>query len=228
MATLKSQSAGGKATAIKLRKQAIDRYYDNPNKCLYCGSIIHVADNEKVGSVRAKKFCDHSCCAKYNNNLKGFHANETSICKYCGIIIKNKLRKSGKSFVKREVCDGCKRSRRVKELSARHHNDENAVDYIGNRSKEEIFSGRKNWQSARSSIRRHAEVVYRTSESDYRCEVCGYTTYVEICHIKSVSSFPDDTIISEINSRDNLIGLCPNHHWEFDHGKLDIRGRTSG
>jgi predicted restriction endonuclease len=21
-----------------------------------------------------------------------------------------------------------------------------------------------------------------------------------------------------VNSLDNLVGLCPNHHWEFDHG----------
>jgi predicted restriction endonuclease len=54
------------------------------------------------------------------------------------------------------------------------------------------------------------------------CEVCGYNTHVEVCHIKSVSSFSDDTLITEINSIDNLVGLCPNHHWEFDNGKIKL------
>jgi hypothetical protein len=25
-----------------------------------------------------------------------------------------------------------------------------------------------------------------------------------------------------VNSLDNLVGLCPNHHWEFDHGLLQL------
>ena len=31
-----------------------------------------------------------------------------------------------------------------------------------------------------------------------------------------------DQLISEINNIDNLIALCPNHHWEFDHSQLNI------
>ena len=31
-----------------------------------------------------------------------------------------------------------------------------------------------------------------------------------------MSSFNSDALISEINSIDNLIALCPTHHWEFD------------
>ena len=35
-----------------------------------------------------------------------------------------------------------------------------------------------------------------------------------------MSDFSDDAKISEINDIRNLIALCPNHHWEFDNGKL--------
>jgi len=52
--------------------------------------------------------------------------------------------------------------------------------------------------------------------------VCGYSNHVEVCHIKSVSDFDGDELMRNINSIDNLIGLCPNHHWEFDNGKINI------
>ena len=48
------------------------------------------------------------------------------------------------------------------------------------------------------------------------CTICGYDKYYEVCHIKSVSDFSDDSLISEINSLDNLVALCPNHHKEYD------------
>lgn len=54
------------------------------------------------------------------------------------------------------------------------------------------------------------------------CANCGYTKHSEICHIKAVSSFPEDTNIDVINHKDNIIQLCPNCHWEFDSGNLDI------
>lgn len=51
------------------------------------------------------------------------------------------------------------------------------------------------------------------------CERCGYDKHVEACHINPISSFPDDALIDDINSPDNLLALCPNCHWEFDNLK---------
>ena len=34
--------------------------------------------------------------------------------------------------------------------------------------------------------------------------------------------FDDNNTIAEINDISNLIGLCPNHHWEYDNGLLDL------
>ena len=45
-----------------------------------------------------------------------------------------------------------------------------------------------------------------------KCAICGYDKHVEIAHIKPVSDFTDSCTIAEINSIDNLIALCPNHH----------------
>lgn len=93
-------------------------------------------------------------------------------------------------------------------------------------TKGEIFEARKNWNSARGAIRKCARDLYLKHNPNPKCAICGYSTYVDIAHIKSVSSFPDSALISEINSLSNLIALCPNHHWEYDNGILDITLRS--
>jgi len=49
------------------------------------------------------------------------------------------------------------------------------------------------------------------------CLKCGYNKHIEVAHIKPISSFSDDILISEINSKQNIMPLCPNCHWEYDH-----------
>ena len=49
------------------------------------------------------------------------------------------------------------------------------------------------------------------------CERCAYDKHVEVCHIKSIKDFPDDTPISVVNDPNNVVILCPNCHWELDH-----------
>lgn len=90
------------------------------------------------------------------------------------------------------------------------------------RTKGEIFSEFNSWQSARSFIRKKAQENYINSCKPLKCAICGYDKHVEIAHIKAVSNFSEDTTIGEINSIDNLIALCPNHHWEYDSGVLKI------
>ena len=62
------------------------------------------------------------------------------------------------------------------------------------------------------------------SNKEQKCAICGYTNHIEVAHIKAVSDFSDNTMIKDINSIENLIALCPNHHWEYDNGllKLDL------
>lgn len=93
---------------------------------------------------------------------------------------------------------------------------------IENRTKGDLFATFKSWQSARSFIRRNSQENYLKSGKPLKCKVCGYDKHVEIAHIKAVSEFSDKTLIGEINSIDNLVALCPNHHWEYDNGILKI------
>ena len=91
-------------------------------------------------------------------------------------------------------------------------------------TKGELMRRRKNYQSFRSDIRSDACRVYENSGKPKHCLICGYDKHYEVCHIKAVSDFSEDTPITVINHIDNLVALCPNHHWEFDNGLLDIAG----
>lgn len=90
------------------------------------------------------------------------------------------------------------------------------------RTKGDLLSDRKNYQSYRSSVRKLAEKIYKDSGKPQKCAICGYDKHIEIAHIKAVSEFDDSATIAEINSINNLIALCPNHHWEYDNGLITI------
>jgi len=67
-----------------------------------------------------------------------------------------------------------------------------------------------------SRVRMHARKKYLNSGLPKHCVVCGYSKHIDVCHVKDISSFPDDALIKEINDFSNLVALCKNHHWEFD------------
>ncbi len=83
-----------------------------------------------------------------------------------------------------------------------------------------MFYKSKNWQSARTSIRRHAHLIFHSIVKHNSCFVCGYDKHIEIAHVKAVKDFSDNALLSEINNSNNLIGLCRNHHWEYDNNLL--------
>lgn len=95
---------------------------------------------------------------------------------------------------------------------------------VSNKTKGELFSNRINWQSARSAIQKHARNVYFTSATHTHCcrIDCTYDAHIDVAHIIPVADFSDDSLISIINDKFNLMGLCKNHHWEFDHNLITI------
>ena len=84
---------GGRIIAIKRRKESIEKYMINPNKCLFCGLPIIPKERQKVSYVRAKKFCNPSCAAQKNNPKRKIKNS----CIKCGAILnKGKIYCSGK------------------------------------------------------------------------------------------------------------------------------------
>lgn len=91
----------------------------------------------------------------------------------------------------------------------------------GQRTKKEVFSNAKNWQSARSGIQKKSRENYHKSDKPKCCKICGYDKHIEVAHIKSVSDFDYHSTFEEMVDISNLVALCPNHHWEFDKGLID-------
>lgn len=98
---------------------------------------------------------------------------------------------------------------------------------IDDLTKRELFERRSLWQSARSTIQKIARRNYESSDKPKKCVICGYANHYEVAHIKAVSDFDDNALISEINDISNLVALCPNHHWEYDNDMLDITEYTN-
>lgn len=66
------------------------------------------------------------------------------------------------------------------------------------------------------------EIVGSSPTTCTTLTICGYDRHVNICHKKAVADFSDNALVKEINSIDNLVALCPTHHWEYDNGFINI------
>lgn len=195
-------SAGGKACAAIQKEQAAERYKNNPVVCKNCNKLIE-PNGRKFGEVRRTKFCNRSCAAKFHNRKRlKIKTSRCYVrtCEKCGIPITG-----------RKYCKSCW-----------------LADGLGLRTKGDIFKNRVNWQSARSSIRHHAVLTWLRFGNKLVCSVCGYNKHAEVAHKKAVSDFSDDATVQEINAIDNLIALCPNHHWEFDNLSHDSETESCG
>lgn len=91
---------------------------------------------------------------------------------------------------------------------------------IGDKTYGELMEGTKYQKNSR--IRQHARKKYLKYGQSKSCLICGYSKHIDVCHIKDISSFPAEAFVKEINDLSNLIGLCKNHHWEFDRNKLSF------
>jgi len=202
-------SLGGIARGIIERKESIERYYQSPNKCLYCGKIIEVG-SQKVAWIRDKKFCNNSCAAKYNNpgrTRKKKYANKICLC--CGKTFDASYIKSAHNRKKKKYCIEC-------------YDSQAYIPEMPEITKAELFALKDSWQAARTQIRSNACKVFAKNNKDKKCFICGYDKHVEICHIKPVSKFDGSILVSEINDVNNLVALCRNHHWELDHGLIKL------
>jgi hypothetical protein len=143
-----------------------------------------------------QKYCSQGCSAKINN-LKPKRKRKIRICKSCG------ENESGRNH----YCLNCLAQFKERLLNAPLSK----------------YLQRKNDPNRFAEIRSHAKYVMKSEPKV--CKNCGYSKHVEVCHIKDISKFSPETLVKEINHKNNLTLLCPNCHWEFDHMK---NGRAGG
>jgi len=197
----KAQSMGGSIMAVRQKEEALRKYLVSPKICEWCGEIILPTNSQRIAEVRLKRFCNRSCAAKFNNNIENrgqrkYKPRKKYYCIHCG----------EETINHRKTCDDC---------------NPNIIDWsqITKKSFREKFPGASNFHGR---IRDLSRRVYKNSQKPKKCYNCGYNKVYQVCHIKPVSKFDENTSVTVINDIENLIALCPNCHWEFDQGILKI------
>lgn len=218
-------------------------------KCENCS--VEFEKSPKEIKKTKHDFCSKSCAAKYNNRgivrnprkikkckqCEGDYYGPGKYCsKDCSKISSKNLRieriKTKSTTTKIESrCIYCnnvvlRTPYQIKHNQGRFCSHSCASKYQ-NKSNIEFTKGNLKCSTgfARNQynkIRTSAHKIYKQFIGVYKCAVCGYDKHVEICHKKAIKDFPDTALLSEINSTDNLIALCPNCHWEFDNKLLSI------
>lgn len=219
---------------FKKLKTSVTRqqYEENPKRCKHCGQVIPFEN-------RRNDFCDHSCAASFNNtgrlrNTKS-KVSKGKVDTFLNISDEEFTKSVKNAKTWKEVLvnlgfspnAGVDTKNRIRERCAMLKIElgiRKAVPEVNwsTRTKGELFNSSKNWQSARTTIRKMAQKSFEEAEKSHKCIVCGYNKHVEIAHIRAVADFSDGDLLSEINHPDNLVGLCPNHHWEFDNGLISL------
>jgi len=181
--------------------------------CAHCNSQFapHPAVHRHARKQgRTYFFCTLQCAQEYRK------VRVTRACEHCAIPVTRQpsdFAASGRVF-----CS--------KRCAARHRGLARGA-ILGARTKGEIFAARDNWQSARNAIQKLARAIFFAAHPQPICGAlvsgapCGYSKHIEVCHRRDVAAFPDEALLSAINHIDNLVGLCPTHHWEFDHDAMD-------
>lgn len=157
--------------------------------CIHCSNKF---GKDKHQTIKfPNHFCSRTCAAKHNNKIPKRKA-KPKFCKKCSEqIVTKKVR---------TVCDSCL----------------NKTALNSNPSILEV-RGKRNYQK-NSRIREWARKIMLASGQAKVCKFCPYDKALEVCHIKAIKDFSESSLVSEINSLDNLMYLCRNCHWEFDHG----------
>jgi len=151
------------------------------------------------------KFCSRSCAASYTNRISP-KRKLTKKCTQCDSIVRN---------YRSRLCE--LHFQQEKELSNEAYKNRTMGYY---RSKDCLKKLHK------SSIHAHVRGLCRLwlkHLTTKPCKLCGYDKHVELCHIKPLSSFSDESLISEVNSETNVVQLCRNCHWELDHNMIQLK-----
>lgn len=141
------------------------------------------------------------------------------VCKECGEPIPYEKRKGKPKFCSRSC--STKHNNRLRPKKVKPKKKRIVTDW-SLKTKGMLKENASSYQSWRTQIRKHSAQVMNSHNIEYECKHCGYTLHNEICHIHDVSDFDDSATLGEINDINNLIYLCPTHHWEFDNGYLEI------
>lgn len=160
-------------------------------KCLQCDQEIPKTRNKSKNI-----FCDIKCKEDYRK----IHKKMPKLRQNC-------LHCKEETEVRRKYCNKC--------VSNRVHQYKMSESDYENQPISEIYI-EEHRTAKYQAIRNHAK--FKMKNKPQVCSECGYSKHVECCHLRAISDFPPETLLNIVNSYDNLVLLCPNCHWELDHG----------
>ena len=183
----------------KNAKPAKHKFCSRPCHDLWRKINAHETKCLNCGKItKNPKYCSRSCAATHTNKTQPKRKKVKHYCTTCGVFLKTR----------RKFC--------------KEHNplnkDWSKITYGE-------VAGNAKYQK-NSAIRNLARTTYDNSGKNKACKICRYETHIHVCHIKEISSFPEDTPVATINDISNLVALCPNHHWELDNGLLNLEPLT--
>jgi hypothetical protein len=147
------------------------------------------------------KFCSRSCAASMNNRISPKRKADNR-CQACNVSVGHR----------RKYCKECRKKGCIKTKRGILSTDITLRDAI-------YINLHKS--SAFALVRHRARSIAKNLGMS-ACAICGYKKHVEISHKKPIAEFDLDTPISIINAKENIWPLCPNCHWEYDHGLIQV------
>lgn len=151
------------------------------------------------------KYCSKSCSAKHTNVIypKRKTKNKCIVCKDDVISYRyTRCQKHHNEYIK------YKKEQKYQTKSLGEY-----------RNKISVKGKHPSW------VNSHIRLFNRSWNKDKTklpCANCSYKLHVELCHIKPIASFPDTSLLSEVNSPSNVVQLCRNCHWELDNNYLFV------
>lgn len=140
---------------------------------------------------KTQSFCSISCSNKLKKVKLGLHKDVN--CLNCNKLFKNTGKKNNCCSL---LCSMEFSMKNTKLSSLIRRTGANAYDLV------------------RVRARTYSKYIH-----PLECKVCSYKKHYEVCHIKPIKEFdPESSTLWDVNNPDNLIHLCPNHHWELDNG----------
>ena len=170
--------------------------------CSACGKEVTRAQSEIKKAKTDNIFCNRSCSATYNNKITklkhGLNIVKEYECSQC-----NKVFKSDDGIInKHTTCSTvCWQEAEMKTKTI----------------KDTIRIGTNRYNLIRQNARSYSKYIYPR-----HCMLCSYDKHIEVCHVKDIKDFDVNLSMYEVNNKYNLIHLCPNCHWEFDHDLINI------
>ena len=115
------------------------------------------------------KFCSNSCAASYHNKRSPKRKKHVKLCAGCSKPM------TGRNKYCTPECDP-------------HRRDWSTVT-LGKLQKEAKYQ-------TSAVIRQLARRAWFSANTAPKCEHCGYSNHVEVCHIKAIANFPKTALIS--------------------------------